>query len=280
MTNTNLQARNNEGLSFEQMLKVCPSIFATAQHDSRSNQYEFVSTLKILEKMKQESFYPVKVQQSRSRIPGKSEFTKHMIRFREGKDLGNVVGSDVHEIVLINSHDGTSSYNITDGVFRVVCTNGLVTCLEEKANYKVLHKGNIQDDIIEASYRIIEDGKDTMRTLSEMKGIQLSRPEQLLLSEFSLKAKYGVDEEDEDKKQDIPFSPDNFLRVRRNEDRKSDLYTTYNVIQENMIKGGITTRDKNYKRHTSRAVNSIDKDVKLNKMLWAFANEMMKLKTS
>jgi hypothetical protein len=50
-----------------------------------------------------------------------------------------------------------------------------------------------------------------------------------------------------------------------------------NVVQENVIKGGITSRDRNYKRHTTKEIKGIDQNVKLNKLLWSFADELRKL---
>ena len=32
----------------------------------------------------------------------------------------------VPEVVFLNSHDGTSAYQLRMGIFRVVCTNGLI----------------------------------------------------------------------------------------------------------------------------------------------------------
>lgn len=49
---------------------------------------------------------------------------KHMVRLRHGRQ-GSVL-PEANEIILINSHDGASSYQMLAGVFRFVCCNGLV----------------------------------------------------------------------------------------------------------------------------------------------------------
>ena len=65
-------------------------------------------------------------------FPGKSEFTKHMIRFRHmGANVVKVGDNIPEKVILINSHDGTSAYKLYSGIFRVVCTNGLVVLLSE-----------------------------------------------------------------------------------------------------------------------------------------------------
>lgn len=263
--------RNNYGLSNEQILRYCPSVFADEKHESRSERYAYISTIEILNSLRHEGFIPTMAMQSGSRIEGKAEFTKHLLRLRQINELGNE-RSDTHEIVLVNSHDGTSAYQLMSGVFRTVCTNGLITG-DIDANHKVYHKGNIKDDIIDVAFEIIDESKDIMEKIDTMKSIQLSQPERLLLANYSMMAKYDEEEE-------TPFPAEKLLNPRRFEDIKKDLYTTFNVIQENMIKGGVRTIDKNLKRKTTRAVKSIDNNLKLNKLLWAFTNEMMKIKNA
>ena len=62
------------------------------------------------------------------------------------------------------------------------------------------------------------------------------------------------------------------------DDRAPDLWTTFNRVQENIIKGGVRGRNATGKRVTTRAVNGIDQDIKLNRALWVLAEEMRKLK--
>ena len=73
------------------------------------------------------------------------------------------------------------------------------------------------------------------------------------------------------------------LTVRRSADQGSDLWKTFNVIQENVIKGGIRLVRENEQGQRSlartRAVNSIDRDAKLNKELMQLALKMQQLKT-
>ena len=67
------------------------------------------------------------------------------------------------------------------------------------------------------------------------------------------------------------------------DDRANDLWTTWNVVQENAIKGGLrgVGRDDlgRPRRVKSRAVNGIDQDIKLNKALWLLGERMAALKS-
>jgi len=104
-----------------EMQQVAPSIFAMAPHESRSARYAYVPTIEVLRGLRREGFAAFMVAQSTSRVPGKSEFTKHMIRMRHPDKIGRG-GSP--EIILVNSHDGTSSFQLKGGWFEFVCQNG------------------------------------------------------------------------------------------------------------------------------------------------------------
>jgi len=86
-----------------------------------SEKYRFFETSHIVEALMQEGFAVVRAQQSRSRIEGKQDFTKHLLRFRHASMADSAVQSTVPEIVLVNSHDGSSSYTLSLGLYRVIC---------------------------------------------------------------------------------------------------------------------------------------------------------------
>ena len=65
------------------------------------------------------------------------------------------------------------------------------------------------------------------------------------------------------------------LTPRRYEDRRDDLWTVYNRVQESLIKGGLSGRTVQGKNNRTRAVTSIDGDVKLNRALWVMAENML-----
>ena len=113
----------NSEMTEEQLRKAAPSIFATEPWNQVSAAYKFIPTFQILETMKKEGFVPVKASQSRSRIEGKGEFTKHMIRLRPLSQLAGFaeLGQEIPEIVLVNSHDRTSGYQLHAGIFRLAC---------------------------------------------------------------------------------------------------------------------------------------------------------------
>lgn len=265
--------RANSPLTNDQIARVAPSVFAEAKHDSRSERYMYIPTIQVLDGLRKEGFDVFSVQQGKTRVPGKAEFTKHMLRLRHRGDTGpTIVGNEFNEIVLINSHDGTSSYQMMSGLFRPVCSNGLVVCMETLSDIRVPHKGDIITDVIQGAYNTL-DGFGLIRDVTEnMKALRLSAPEARIFADAALSIKY----DDEDAA--APFEASALLRPRRTEDQSPDLWTTFNRVQENLVRGGIAGRTADNRRTRTREVTAIDSNVKLNRALWTLAERMAELK--
>lgn len=261
---------SKEPLNDNQLISIAPSIYAPAPHESRSNRYEFIPTITVLNELRKEGFMPYSVAQAKSRIPGKTEFTKHMIRFRKA---GFETGEEIPEVVMINSHDGTSSYKMFSGVFRMVCLNGLIAGDVEQ-DFKVNHKGgDVLTEVVESAYEITDGFLKVREEIKEMKAIELKKDEQTAFAEAAITLKY-----DEGK---APINPEKLLSQHRTADTENNLWTTLNVVQENLIRGGQTGyihNNGNTKRVKTRPVNSIDGNVKINKALWILANRMAEIK--
>ena len=108
----------------------------------------------MLRGLRKEGFEPFMVAQGASRVEGKSEFTKHMIRMRHAGQVQT--RPEANEIILINSHDGASSYQMLAGMFRFVCCNGLVVG-DVADDIRIPHKGNIQGEVIEGAFRVLDE---------------------------------------------------------------------------------------------------------------------------
>lgn len=267
-----VQYRSDRPLTDEQIARVAPSIFATDAHHSRSDRYTFVPTLDVLAGLRREGFQPFMVGQSRTRVADKRDFTKHMLRLRHASQIN---ATEANEIILINSHDGTSSYQMLAGMFRFVCMNGLV-CGEKTDDLRVRHKGNIVDDVIEGAYTVVENFRKVEESRDTMKALALTGPEQHAFAQAALHVKYEPDETTGA----FPIRADQILRPRRYEDNASDLWTTFNRVQENMIRGGIRGYTANHRRTTTREVTGIDQNVKINRALWTLAESMAALKAA
>ncbi|EMM4514137.1 DUF945 domain-containing protein [Salmonella enterica] len=260
--------RSEFPLTDDQIARVAPSIFADAAHESRSERYTYIATIEVLNGLRKEGFQPFFACQTRTRREDKRDHTKHMIRLRHADQIN---GKEANEIVLLNSHDGSSSYQMIAGMFRFVCANGMV-CGDAVGEIRVPHKGNVIDRVIDGAFEVLDSFELANEQREGMQGITLTEREQIAFARAALEVRY------DDPATPAPITEDQLLTPRRFEDRKSDLWTTFNRVQENMIKGGLRGRAKNGRTATTRAVQGIDRNVSLNRALWVLGEEMKRIK--
>ncbi|ECH4667729.1 DUF945 domain-containing protein [Salmonella enterica] len=258
--------RRDRALTNDELFRCVPSVFSEAKHDSRSEKYTYVPTITLLDNLRKEGFQPFFACQTRTRDLDKRGFTKHMLRLRRD---GQITGEEVPEIILLNSHDGSSSYQMIPGMFRFVCTNGMV-CGQTFGEIRVPHKGDIVNQVIEGAYEVLGIFDRVQDSSTEMKAITMKPEAQRIFAETALNWKY--DEKGEGKH--IPLQPEDVLHVRRQADKPNDLWTTYQRVQENMIKGGLWAKSEKGRYTKTRGVNGIDGDIRLNRVLWEMAEKM------
>jgi Domain of unknown function (DUF932) len=271
---------NSQPMTDDHLRRVAPSIFASDKHASRSDRYSYIPTSEIVTAMRREGFQPISAKQGNSRVEGKADFTKHLIRFaKAGTDVvARQIGGLYPELVLVNSHDGTSSYHLMPGMMRCVCLNGLLVSDKAFESLKVHHTGDVVSKVIEGSYSVISDSLKAIETADTWSQIKLNRDETMVMAEAAHVLRFG----DADGETETPIKPEQLLRARRSEDRDNSLWVQHNVLQENLIRGGLSAwgRDANNRprRVTTREVKGIDADVRLNKSLWHLSQRMAELK--
>ncbi|WP_226019509.1 DUF932 domain-containing protein [Novosphingobium sp. FKTRR1] len=264
------QISAREALTDDQLRQVVPSIFAAEAHDSRSDKYVYVPTIDIVQGLRREGWQPFFAVQAMPRDRTRTGHAKHMLRLRRPE---HITESEAAEVIIVNSHDGTTSYQMFAGLVRFVCTNSMIAG-QQFEEVRVPHKGHIQDQIIEGAYTIAQDFPRLIDSTREMAALQLSKPEQRVFAEAALVARYGEEA--------APVTPDQVLRRRRTADVGGDLWTTFNAVQENIVRGGLhgqrRTDDGRVIRRSTRPINGIDQNVGVNRALWTLAEGMRALK--
>jgi Domain of unknown function (DUF932) len=246
-------------------LERIPSIYATHPSVKVSEKYGFIPTSVIVHALERSGFVPVKASAARSSLE-RAAFAKHLIRFRHREHMNTQVGDWLPEVVLVNSHDGSSSYQIMAGVYRLVCSNGLVVG-NSFAEARVRHTKNAPDEIVDASFRVIESLPGIADGIESMRAITLESGERKAFATAALTLRYP---------DEAPIRPAQLLGTRRSADTSSDLWTTFNVLQENLLQGGQRRTDS---RRRTRKISSVSEDVRLNRSLWTLAEEMKRLKS-
>jgi hypothetical protein len=264
--------RSDSPLGEDQMHLAAPSIFASGKHVSRSERYTYIPTIDVLRGLRREGFEPFMVAQGASRIEGKAEFTKHMIRLRHAWQVQR--RAEANEIFLINSHDGASSYQMLAGMFRFVCCNGLIVG-DVVDDIRIPHKGNVEHEVIEGAFRVVDEFAVVQVAADDMKTLTLEPPEQQAFAHAALALRFGERTEGQPP---APITAEQLNQPRRVEDTSPSLWTTFQRVQENTLQGGQPGRSAQGRRKQTRPVASIDRGVSLNRALWMLAEEMRKLK--
>jgi len=260
--------RADHPLSDDQIRAIAPSIFAENPHESRSERYSYIPTCAVLAKLRDEGFEPFMVCQTRVRHEDRREFTKHMLRLRHASQIN---GKEANEIILLNSHDGTSSYQMLAGMFRFVCQNGLV-CGNIVGDVRVPHKGNVTEHVIEGAYEVLRGFDQVQDSHEAMRAITLDDGEAEVFARSALMLKYDSPDKV------LPITESQVLATRRFDDQRTDLWSVFNRVQENLVKGGLSSRTANGRHQRTRPVQGIDQNVRLNRALWLLAEGLRQLK--
>lgn len=235
-----------------------------------SDKYSFIPTQRVLNVLAYNNWLPSKVQEARTRIDENKGFQKHIVRLRNsafGTDYA--VGECIPEIVLVNSHSGTSAFHLMAGLFRLVCANGLVVG-DAWNKFSVRHSGYTDSAVENAVQAICDTLPKVSDSVRKFGTVTLNRDEQLAYAKAAVELRFEDDK--------WAVEPSELLRPRRYTDSKTPtLWNTYNVVQENLINGCRATTSTG-RRRNARAITQIDKNVTINRALWTLAQEMANLK--
>ena len=264
-------------LEDQEIRKTAPSVFANEAWLMNSQSYRFLPTISVVNALRDSGYNVVKATQSRCRIEGKGDFTKHMLRLRHSSNMNSLnIGDEVPEIVLVNSHDRSSAFKLMLGIFRLVCSNGMVVASQKIESLSVRHMGsdNLLNEIIDVTAEIADEAPKAIEQINRFKSIPLTPGEQFA---FAAGAKELLETS-------INVEPESLLSVHRyndygNKDGSRDIWKTANVIQENMIRGGVRGINANNRTMRTRAVKSVQGDININKALWKLTEELARIKT-
>jgi len=258
-------------LSNELLLKSSPSIFANSPSFKVSEKYAFIPTIEVVDMFRSSGWYPVEAKESFVRLSSNQGYQKHLIRFRYIDDFLSEQEEAI-EIVLTNSHNRTSSFIIQAGVFRFICGNGLIVANNIFEKNAIRHIGFKEVAIKKAIEKIVANTHNINKKLEFYKQIDLTINEQISIAKAA---------------KDIRFKPHqeidiyDLLKSHRKEDNANDLWTTFNKIQENTIRGRVRGKnivtDRNF---TSKPITSIDRLISINEKLFTITDKFAEIRLS
>tara|TARA_R110000824_G_scaffold128983_3_gene290131 strand:- start:2792 stop:3544 length:753 start_codon:yes stop_codon:yes gene_type:complete len=237
-----------------------PAVFAEQAASTVSDKYTFIPTTRILGVLEDQGWIPTSASQVNSHKEGNKQFAKHLIRLRRDEAIAPEVNKTIPEIVLFNSHNGKSNYDLRMGLYRFVCSNGMVVSEKEFGSIKIRHMGYTDEQVVKASQEFIDNSTRIMNVVEEWQGVNLNKDQMRAFGREASKLRFENPDD---------LTINTVLQARRGEDMSSDLWTVFNRTQENLLRGGFLVSGG---RRRSREITNIDKNIDINTSLWDLAS--------
>jgi len=188
-----------------------------------------------------------------------------------GNDDITITGKDgdtvMPRILMTNSHDGKNSFQFQAGLYRLVCSNGLVIADAEFANMKIRHMGYDLAELKTVIQEIVEKLPLTVECMNKLKAKQLSENEQIEFAKKALATRL-------DEKQISKYTSDDIVELlnpTREEDKGNDMWSVYNVIQEKIVHGMFEVYGVRGKVRKARKIKNFKQDTQVNQELYQLA---------
>ena len=275
----NFQQGLDTYLSKDQIKELAPLVFAEGPtNPDVSNRYLFVNTETIIDDLEKLGWLPVTVAQRKSR--GQSTiFSKHMVSFQNPDiKITSKNGDDAFpRIILTNSHDGMQAFKFSVGIYRLVCSNGLVVADEEFSDFKIKHKGYTFEELRNVVTQAVEDLPNRVEVMNKMQDTILTQDQKNKLALDAMLVRAGITP-DSEKAKEFNYDEETIIDIldpKRPEDEGDDLWKVFNVIQEKITQGDFHAALTGAKVRKVRKIASFEKDLKVNKELFKLATALV-----
>lgn len=256
----------NTFLTREEIAKQAPAVLETGVSSKVSEKYVHVPTIDLIDDMAALGWKVVDVKQRKTRKGADGgSFSKHMVIFRsDDVVIKSEDGETVYpQILLSNSHDGLSSFQFRAGLFRLVCSNGLVIATQDFGSMSIRHKGYSFEELKKTVMGLVESLPVTVETLNKFREVTLTEEQKAEMALAALGIRFGEG--------GAVVSAEEILKPTRKEDEGDDLWTVFNVIQEKMVRGGFKYKASTGRNKTARSIKNFTRDVELNEKLYQLA---------
>lgn len=262
-------------MNLEELEVACPAAFSTTAAPHVSDRYTHVRTADIIERMMDQGFTIRSASQQRTNkgSRAKPEFQKHRISMQMPTDNGSTraLGQIFPTVDLINSGDWSSTFTMAVGLFRLVCTNGMVAPFgAANESIKVRHD-RVDEDTFSAIQQAMDKAPALFQFAEDAQAFQMSNTEIEQFSRAAARIRFGLDPEDGVDSR----MTEGLIAPRRNMDYGTDLWSVFNRVQENGTRGGFKVPDSNNRLRRVRERRNIVADINWNQDLWALTQSVL-----
>jgi hypothetical protein len=263
--------KNLKALSREELKSLAPSIFNHTVGSKLTEKYVHIPTDTIVDDMEALGWFPYSVKTVRSRTKNAAT-KKHLVQFfNPDIVINNEKGeADMYpQLLLINSHDGSTAVKFEMGVFRLVCSNGLVIKSQDFGGFKMRHMGYSFEDLRVYINQLVETLPTVVANLNKFSQVEMTPEQQYEFATKAIEARFGEEKQ-------LPAEEiDNLLAAERKEDEGNNVWVVLNRVQEKLTNGGFGYLNAKGKVRKSRAVKNFTQDIDMNTKLWVIAEEFI-----
>lgn len=266
-------------LSEQEFKRACPIAFTSDPSQQVSGKYVFVNTSDVVSDLGKLGWFPVKANMRAPRkSTGTSRFSRHQV-ILQNPDIKIVSDNNPQDvmcpsIILTNSHDGTCTFQFRFGIYRAICSNGLVVPEKEFETIRIRHIGYTFDVLKEQMNKLVKEIPGRVEIINRMLDKELTQEEQeeMALKALLIRAGVNTDEVVEQPKYSRE-TIDKVLTVRRAGDEGNNLWSVFNRVQEAMVRGGFRVEVEGKRANKLRPIKAFEKDMTVNQKLFDMALE-------
>ena len=252
------KVRKHEALNDEEIKHLCPVAFKNRMVTSEiqklglSKHYSFVPTTKVVNDLRAMGWECVDAKQVKARKKSTNGYQKHMLTFEhpdykvdqvkeveleDGTTETQIQPAEEYpQLLLTNSHDGGNAFTLSAGIFRLVCSNGLVIKSEDYGTARLVHKGYSFDAVQDMVNDFVATIDETLTRITAMKKVELTKAQQIEFAKQAALLRFTAKSYNEDNIEDV-VQIDDILHAERKEDKGNGLWEVYNRVQESLVKG-------------------------------------------
>jgi len=276
---TQEKVKNHQALNDDEIKLLCPVAFKDKMTKSEINKlglsehYSFVPTMNVVNDLRELGYEVTDAVQVKARKKSTNGYQKHMITFEHPKY--KVEGTEEYpQILLTNSHDGGNAFTLSAGIFRLVCSNGIVIKTEDYGSARLVHKGYS----FEAVQKLVKEFEVTvdevLTRITAMKKVQLTKEQQIEFAKQAALLRFKAKSYNEDNIGKV-VDLDDLLNVDRKEDAGDGLYEVFNRVQESLINGKYHYLGTKDKRRKARPIKNFKQNIEVNSKLSKLAFELV-----
>jgi len=273
------KVKNHQALNDDEIKLLCPVAFKDTMTKAEINElglsehYSFVPTMNVINDLRELGYEVTDAKQVKARKKSTNGYQKHLVTLEHPKY--KVEGSKEYpQILLTNSHDGGNAFTLSAGIFRLVCSNGLVIKTEDYGSARLVHKGYSFEAVQELVKQFEETVDEVLTKITAMKKVQLTKEQQIEFAKQAALLRFKSKSYNEDNIEKV-VNIDDLLNVDRKEDAGDGLYEVFNRVQESLINGKYTYLGTKDKPRKARPIKNFKQNIEVNSKLSKLAFELV-----